>query len=568
MPNDTVTDADYHGDLPKLIDDGNNNNFGEWQKKSYLQLLSWDLWKYIDGPDSAPPDIPILRQTTAHQGTDQDGSNPRTYYVTGNADEFNAKSKAAKPWMAANNITLSKIGRAVPGDQFHIIDHIRYAKEAWQSLHSHYQPRNSLRSSSLKSYILRNRCAPESDVGVWLSEMQRLYSTLCDLDPGSLSQLVFILAVLDNMPQDPGWLEFLCKLKNKVRKLDESQPPLPIDSKLFISKIRDQWWLRTQNGDGPQISSHVFTTRTELDRKPPKRSRASDTPVSGAKRARLTNDKSCTNPNCARKGHTITECITFGGGNQGNYPQWWKGPWNLHISPDQRTRANNVPPASHAAYAKLSAAAHAALTTTNAPDSSADSDAQAHSLSTDDTTSFVLNTSIDNDVIVATLPILESNMARADACFYDSGANRHVFHDKTAFETYQEIVPIAVKGFGHDLSTTAVGHGSVRLQSRYGHQTFSILLTDALHIPAARSNLVSGCQLDKAGVTATIGHGLVTLLFRGTNILNGTTQNGMYNLNASIIRASPPLLSRIATSPVAAALSSAPEGFYTALLDT
>jgi hypothetical protein len=77
----------------------------------------------------------------------------------------------------------------------------------------------------------------EMDVGTWLNDMQRLYNSLCDMDPGSFSQLVFTLAILDNMPQDPSWLEFVCKLKNKVRKLDESRPPVPIDSKLFISKI-------------------------------------------------------------------------------------------------------------------------------------------------------------------------------------------------------------------------------------------------------------------------------------------------------------------------------------------
>ena len=40
--------------LPKLKDNGGINNYGEWKTKAELQLLSWDLLKYVTGPESSP----------------------------------------------------------------------------------------------------------------------------------------------------------------------------------------------------------------------------------------------------------------------------------------------------------------------------------------------------------------------------------------------------------------------------------------------------------------------------------------------------------------------------------
>ena len=104
------------------------------------------------------------------------------------------------------------------------------------------------------------------------------------------------------------------------------------------------------------------------------------------------------------------------------------------------------------------------------------------------------------------------------------------------FEEYNSITPLSVKGFRRNLSTVAVSCGSVRLRCNYGGRTYSILLTNVLHIPAARSNLISGVRLDKAGVTSTLGNGTVTLSLHGSPIISGHIQNDMYRLNLSIVR--------------------------------
>jgi hypothetical protein len=180
---------------------------------------------------------------------------------------------------------------------------------------------------------------------------------------------------------------------------------------------------------------------------------------------------------------------------------------------------------------------------------------------------------LDNDVITASLAVLDPNMERSDICHHDSGANRHVFHNGSAFKTYQPIGPVAVKGFGHDLSTAAVGRGTVRVSGKYGRNVTTILLKNVLHIPAARLNLISGQQLDKTGVTSWLCDGLVTLSVKGRNIVGGALYDEMYRLNMTIIRPTasmsiisrqlaPPLICQI--GPIAAAASLDQEGFYIA----
>ena len=183
------------------------------------------------------------------------------------------------------------------------------------------------------------------------------------------------------------------------------------------------------------------------------------------------------------------------------------------------------------------------------------------------------DTHLDDEVIIATLPVLKHGDLNTDYCHYDSSVNHHVFNDQTAFETYQRIQPVLVSGFGHDTFTLAIGCGTMHVQGQCENRLTTILLTHVLHIPAARSNLISGVCLNKVGVTAILGDDTATLSLHGQKIFEGTIYNDMFRLNVSNIRPSaqrsllscienPPLLPRIA--PLAAAVDSDKVGFYIA----
>ena len=207
----------------------------------------------------------------------------------------------------------------------------------------------------------------------------------------------------------------------------------------------------------------------------------------------------------AQNGHDYSECIAYGGGSQGKYTEWWRGPWNIHLPRNQRDRANNIPPQSHPAYARFKSSlpkvsAATAITYSHEIScansvgniKSSDDDPIISLTVTNETPNYAWSTHLDNELIIASLPVLDYDLPHSDYCHHDSAANRHVFHNKTAFEEYTPIEPLAVKGFGCNLSTIAIGRGTVRLWCTYGGCESSILLTNVLHILAARSNLISG----------------------------------------------------------------------------
>ena len=229
-------------------------------------------------------------------------------------------------------------------------------------------------------------------------------------------------------------------------------------------------------------------------------------------------------------------------------------------------RANNVPPTSHPAYARLSSAAHTANLTlypdstvvpiATSPHSHSTTDSNAHifSLIAGGLPSF--NTDQDNEAIVATLPVLSEVLAdndppHSDFCHYDSGANRQVFNNQGAFKCYHHIQLLMLKGFGHNLTTCAIGQGTVHLHAKCDTQTVTILLTNVLHNPAARSNLVSGIQFDKVGVSALLTNGTARLYLHRQKIADSEIHNEMFRLNVDIVRPvkSRSLLERMANPP-------------------
>ncbi|KAF8468072.1 hypothetical protein DFH94DRAFT_638602, partial [Russula ochroleuca] len=146
--------------------------------KSHLKLLSWDLWKYIEGPESTPPTIPDLREETVLKATDADNGQAKKFRLSGNAKEHQQKLKEAAPWMASNNTMLSKIASATPSDQLHLIQDAQYAAQAWWNLHEYYQPQNSTHAQTIKKDIFAYQCRLGMDVPHWLADMQRYYGQL------------------------------------------------------------------------------------------------------------------------------------------------------------------------------------------------------------------------------------------------------------------------------------------------------------------------------------------------------------------------------------------------------
>src|SRR5258707_10832340 len=167
----TNNETTGHAELPKVLDDGTNNNYGSWKGRAYYKLQEWGLWKYIEGPGSHPPAIPILHLATAYHGLDDEG-HITTAHVPGNEEEFEMAMAAAKPWHAGNELALGHIYNALLDQSLNLLLGITHAKDAWECLHSNYQPQNSVRAVAVKGQIMTYHCTMDMNMAKWLTDMQ------------------------------------------------------------------------------------------------------------------------------------------------------------------------------------------------------------------------------------------------------------------------------------------------------------------------------------------------------------------------------------------------------------
>jgi hypothetical protein len=272
---DSSSSTRISGKLPKLVDDGTTNNYGEWKIESEILLLGWSLLEYVSGARSQPPDIPTLREPTTHKGIDEETGIERVIITRGNAKEHKRKKKAAKPWLKKNNAALSKIFQAVSGTkQIHLIKGIRYASTAWETLRTHYQPQNSALANSKRGDIQSYRCSPDMDVGEWLAEIRNRYNALFDLDPAALSDHDFAITIVNNLPQRASeWRSFAKGFRQRISQYKRMRPPQLITSSEVIDDIREELYFTAQ--DNPDADTHVFNA----DKKARKRPRESDVPT-------------------------------------------------------------------------------------------------------------------------------------------------------------------------------------------------------------------------------------------------------------------------------------------------
>ncbi|KAF9455225.1 hypothetical protein BDZ94DRAFT_1145962, partial [Collybia nuda] len=70
--------------------------------------------------------------------------------------------------------------------------------------------------------------------------------------------------------------------------------------------------------------------------------------------------------------------------------------------------------------------------------------------------------------------------------------------------------PLVVHGFGTSLLTQAIGKGKIIINSSYGGVNRRFSMSNALYIPTARCNLISGSRLDRKGVDTRTGKGKIT----------------------------------------------------------
>lgn len=111
----------------------------------------------------------------------------------------------------------------------------------------------------------------------------------------------------------------------------------------------------------------------------------------------------------------------------------------------------------------------------------------------------------------------------------DSGANKHICANKNNFVSYTQVN----KGeelvyLGNSKTTQVLGKGKVLLKLTFGK---TLVLTEVLHVPNIRANLVSVSLLGKAGVKVLFESKKVVLTKNNIFVGKGCCNRGLFVLN-------------------------------------
>ena len=134
----------------------------------------------------------------------------------------------------------------------------------------------------------------------------------------------------------------------------------------------------------------------------------------------------------------------------------------------------------------------------------------------------------DNLVAVMT----ETNMvSNVKGWWIDTGATRHICGDKNLFSEYKHMDDGEKLYMGNSSASNVEGKGNVLLKFTSGKV---VTLTDVLHVPEIRKNLVSGPILSKKGFKLVFESDRFILTKAGMYVGKGYLTEGLFKLNVLV----------------------------------
>jgi hypothetical protein len=586
-------------ELIKIVEEGDTNNYAEFATKSEAKLRAYGKWRHVVGPTAVAPTVPKLIPDRQFKAKDPDTGEEKTFVEKGNKEDVEKARAEAEPWRLENIKVLSLILDSVPPNRLYLSRGCKTAKDLWDALKEEYRPVNAHRIVTLKGQLMQYRYEPGMNMRKWTDDMRRMQHDLLVMDPTALSDEEFARHLITLMPNDEDYRYLASELHNLMIRAETKKEKLT--SAMVLEKLRTEEFRLSQLHDSTTSPAGVLTARADLESKlaaaeahrGQKRSHADVNHISlPNKRARNPSDrrtqaggdrnqKVCQNEYCDRPArHTKEECIAYGGGKAGQYWDGYRGPRDLHLPPDERQRqrrekalkdlrgtgpSRSRQPMRSTSANTINAADHGSRSQ-RLPASTTDSDAEAQAVFERGETYALLAGATDEVCDPQAFRIDTSPNA---AIYHDSGATRHVFYQKEIFDTYEAFSkPLNVKGFDSSLSAPAMGKGSISFKAVCDGLQNTITLSDVLHVPAARCNLVSQSQLDRRGVHSYIGNGKIHLSKNGKKIVDGQLERDLYRLNLIPVKVPPPRISLMDTALNVLNVASDKSDFYTASWDT
>ena len=134
----------------------------------------------------------------------------------------------------------------------------------------------------------------------------------------------------------------------------------------------------------------------------------------------------------------------------------------------------------------------------------------------------------DNLVVVVTETNLVSNVK---GWWIDTRATRHICGDKNLFSKYKQIDDGENLYMGNSSTSNVEGKGNMMLKFTSGNV---VTLTDVLHVPEIRKNLVSGPILSKKGFKLVFESDKFILTKAGMYVGKGYLAEGLFKLNVLV----------------------------------
>ncbi len=241
-----------------------------------------------------------------------------------------------------------------------------------------------------------------------------------------------------------------------------------LDPKIVISRFNTEWSRRQVLTSGGKDSNVVFQT---------------------------SNKSSLKCDNCNRLGHTKPRCWAKGGGQEGQYPEWFKG------KRDGRT-SNTVK-------------------------------------------------AVTDSPIVWTY----GSVSHPDVWYADSAATVHVSHNRQDFITYYKYDESRdIKAFGNNM-VKGVGEGDIEADVEFQGDTTRIRLTKVMHVPSADGKILSLKALDQKGFESHIIGGRVRIMKDSKIYTEASLGGELYEVNLKIISSKENVLTTVKRDPSATDLS-------------
>lgn len=202
-------------DIPKLTDENDINNYGQWSTEMRMLLKNLDLWKHVEGPLSTAPIILVRRMTVVMEGIDTVTGANTEIRIPGNDAEVDKAITDAELWQSADNDAKHLMMSALPPKKRNIIDVKTSVKQYWQAIREEYCPQNILRGRQLVNKLSNFQCTAVMDVSKWCDSMREIFSEIGDQDPDLMDNAKFVIELICLLPMTDEWKVFHAQIRKE-----------------------------------------------------------------------------------------------------------------------------------------------------------------------------------------------------------------------------------------------------------------------------------------------------------------------------------------------------------------